>query len=146
MDTSATGIDRLSLVVTDVMRGGQPTDAGWNWLKNNGFTRVVKLNTDGEASDVAAEASGMEVIYQPIPLAEQLIFRPSYANVITAVDAIQPHTFIHCEHGEDRTGLIVGCYRVLKQGWKKSDAWAEMIQHGFHPELLGLTLFWEWAI
>ena len=63
-----------------------------------------------------------------------------------AVDAIKPGTFIHCTHGHDRTGLVVGCYRVLKQGWTKNDAYAEMLQHGFHPELLGLYLFWDWAI
>ncbi len=129
-----------------ILRGGQSTDAGWTWLKNAGITNIVKLNEATESSDRAGVALGLTLCYFPINLVDQLVFRPRYDDVMEAVNNIQPGTYIHCEHGQDRTGLVVGCYRVLKQGWKKDDAWAEMLQHGFHPELLGLTLFWEWAI
>jgi protein tyrosine/serine phosphatase len=43
--------------------------------------------------------------------------------------------FIHCEHGKDRTGLIVALYRVFYQGWPKAKAHNEMIA-------LGHSQFW----
>lgn len=139
-----TGIPNLAEVEGNILRGGQPNAAGWDFLKNSGITRVVKLNLDGDSPD--QPAAGTELVKCPIDLAEQIIFRPDYETMMQAVNAIQPATFVHCTHGQDRTGLVIGCYRVLKQGWTKDAAWAEMLQHGFHPELLGLTLFWEWAI
>jgi tyrosine-protein phosphatase SIW14 len=140
-------ISNFLTVEPGIYRGGQPDDAGWNQLfTGEQINQVVKLNTEAEASDVAAEALGMSLTYKPIPLAEQIIFEPNYEAVQEAVAAITPGTFIHCEHGQDRTGIIVGCYRVWKMGWSKDKAWAEMLQCGFHVELLGLTLFWKWAV
>lgn len=140
------GIPNLAEVDGSVLRGGQPSAGGWCWLKNSGITKIVKLNLEGDASDSSGVSLGMTQTYCPIDLADQIIFKPDYSTVMAAVNAIQPGTFVHCTHGQDRTGLVIGCYRVLKQGWTKDAAWAEMLQHGFHPELLGLTLFWEWAI
>jgi tyrosine-protein phosphatase SIW14 len=133
-------------VIPGIYRGGQPDDAGWNWLKAQGVIRVVKLNLECEGTDVAAEALGMTLFYHPIDKVEQLVFRPKYDEVKAAVGVIQPGTYIHCEHGEDRTGLVVACYRVWSGGWNKELAEKEMDDCGFHWELLGLELFWEWAV
>lgn len=38
--------------------------------------------------------------------------------------------FIHCEHGRDRTGLVVALYRVLYQGWTPTAAHQEMVSLG----------------
>ena len=138
-----TDIPNLAMVETGIYRGGQPNDAGWNWLKFIDITSVVKLNTAGEAQDVAAEALGMTVGYFPIDFDEQLFFRPTKPLVQTATQAIAAPCFIHCEHGQDRTGLIIGCWRVWQCKWSKGQAWKEMREHGFHEALLGLTLFWE---
>ncbi len=141
------GILNLRPVKPGIYRGGQPTtDAAWNWLKANGVTRIVKLNSEGDGSDIAGEALGMEMFYHPISTAQQLVYRPKYEEVQAAVKAIQPGTFVHCTHGEDRTGLVVACYRVWDDAWPKETAEQEMEDCGFHWELLGLELFWEWAV
>ena len=141
------GINNLRVFGKNRYRGGEPTPVGWVWLKEQAHVdRVIKLNDNSEGSDAPASALGMEVIYLPISPFEQLIFRPKYDDVVKAVDAIREGTFVHCKNGWDRSGLIVGCYRVWKENWAKDDAWAEMLLHGFHPELLGLTLFWEFAV
>ena len=38
--------------------------------------------------------------------------------------------YVHCEHGKDRTGLIVALYRVCHQGWSPDAAYAEMMEKG----------------
>jgi protein tyrosine/serine phosphatase len=37
---------------------------------------------------------------------------------------------VHCEHGRDRTGFVVGAYRILIQRWSIDDALAEMKAYG----------------
>lgn len=41
---------------------------------------------------------------------------------------------IHCQHGADRTGLMIAVYRMVEQGWSREAAMAEMLRggYGFH--------------
>lgn len=60
------------------------------------------------------------------------------ANDIRGVLAIMADTsrqpvFVHCEHGLDRTGLIVALYRVCKEGVSPDTAYQEMISKGHNP-------------
>ena len=130
----------------NILRGGQPDDAGWNELKSKGIDNIIKLNTDGESSDAAGEALQMSLVYAPIDFQHQIIFEPQTPLIVKAFRGIRPNTYIHCEHGQDRTGLMVGVLRRWGYKWTKDEAWKEMMEHGFHPELLGLTFFWKWAI
>jgi protein tyrosine/serine phosphatase len=142
MTTIFNGIPNLFAVEQDILRGGQPSAEGWTYLKSQGITDVIKLNTEEEGSDAPAEAMGMAVHRFPIPWWRQMLWRPKMSDVQAAVSLIAPHTLVHCKLGEDRTGIIVACYRVWKQGWSKEDAENEMLAHGFHISLQGLYGFW----
>jgi protein-tyrosine phosphatase len=50
---------------------------------------------------------------------------------------------VHCKNGWDRTGLVIGEYRVLYDNQKPDQAYAEMLRLGFHPLLHGLHEAWE---
>lgn len=41
---------------------------------------------------------------------------------------------LHCYHGSDRTGLVVGMYRIIYQNWEIEDAYEEMRkgEYGFN--------------
>lgn len=136
------GIANLFAVEQGILRGGQPNAEGWAYLQGHGILDVVKLNEESEASDEMAAKMGMNVYYFPIPWWRQMIWRPRQSDLVAAVALLKPRTFIHCERGEDRTGLVVGCFR-LSQGWTKDDAYAEMLAHGFHPALQGLQGRWN---
>jgi protein tyrosine/serine phosphatase len=138
------GIPNLAQVEPGVWRGGQPDSEGWRYLKSLGIKRDIKLNTIHEASDAVAISSGMEVIYLPINLEQMTIAKPDPSQLNTAIAAIKPDgTYVHCERGQDRTGLIVGVYRVKVEHWTKADAYQEMLKHGFHPILRGLCWSWQ---
>jgi hypothetical protein len=138
-------VPNLAQVEPGIWRGGQPTEQGWRDLRSLGITNVVKLNLESEGSDAAAERMGMKIFSAPITLPEQLGIKKAspqeIERVLTAVPA--KGTFIHCEHGQDRTGLFVAIWRVQRDGWAKADAEKEMLAHGFHKDLKGLWLFWE---
>lgn len=140
--TTIHGIENLFAVEPDIFRGGDPTPEGWAWLKGEGVCVVVKLNTQSEGTDAVAEKLGMIVHRFPICWFYQTFWHPSQSLLKAAVSLIAPHTYVHCEHGEDRTSLVVGCFR-LSQGWTKEDAWDEMLSHHFHIALQGLVRAWD---
>lgn len=138
------GIPNLSQVSTGIWRGGQPTLEGWFWLKQHGVTNVIKLNPEYEASDQPAVALGFNVQAYPIDTMEMIFGHPKPWNTLVAAKAINRRpVYIHCAHGQDRTGIVIGIYRVMHDGWTKAQAKQEMIEHGFSPELHGLYSFWE---
>jgi len=124
-----------------VWRGGQPTAAGWRALAALGVTNVVKLDTESEGSDAPAEALGMRVRRFPVGWLRQAAGDPS-ADLAAAAQAVVPGTFVHCLHGQDRTGVVVAEWRV-RHGWSKEAAEREMLAAGFHKSLGGLRRAWE---
>src|SRR5271169_4613655 len=97
------GIPNLAQVSPGVFRGGQPASfESWQWLQSRGVSNVVKLNLESEGSDIPARVLHMTVTAVPIPWNEQ-VFGPVPGGITNAVAAIKPGTFVHCEHGQDRT-------------------------------------------
>ena len=47
--------------------------------------------------------------------------------------------YLHCEHGRDRTGLLVAFYRIRYEGWSVDRAYQEWRDMGHHG-------FWDWLI
>lgn len=126
-----------------IYRGAQPRGLNaWQYLHTIGVSNVIKLDTPEQGDDSLAELIGMTVHRHPIDTTQELVTGPDPADFTAAVREIKPGTFIHCEHGQDRTGLLIGQYR-LTQGTNKPAAYQEMLDHGFHPALLGLQRYWD---
>ena len=122
-----------------IYRGGQPTTNGFIYLKSIGITNIVKLNTASEGSDEYVKNLGIRLVYVPLDKYNQLIYTPMW-KVTMAVTNIIPRTYVHCQHGQDRTGLIIADYEITIKGKSKIDAEKEMLDYGFHKSLCGL---WE---
>lgn len=141
-------VPNLEQVDPGVWRSGEPRSAaGWAYLKSLGIKTVVKLNYDTEGSDQAAIDAGLTVVYLPIPPENDLpsVFeKPNSDTIQKAVEQLAKGggVLVHCTHGQDRTGIVVGIYRVVHDGWTKDAAWTEMVNHNFHQELVGLMEFW----
>jgi tyrosine-protein phosphatase SIW14 len=149
------GIPNFVQVEPGLWRSGQPTTAAqWSYLKSIGVRHVVKLNFDSEGTDALAIAAGLDVhVLSVQPEGDQDVFdnvlntfvRPNAAALSEAerVIAEDGGVLVHCTHGQDRTGLVVGEHRVLHDRWSKADAYAEMLKNNFHAELHGLHETWE---
>jgi len=141
-------IPHFAEVDAGVYRGGQPTPAGWHYLKQLGVETVVKLDLAGEGSDADAEALGMHVVDASGPPSDLSNFwsAPDRAHLKLAVDTLsntQHPVYVHCLHGQDRTGLVVAMYRVQHDGYTPKAAYHEMRQHGFHRVFVGLLDAWH---
>jgi tyrosine-protein phosphatase SIW14 len=128
-----------------VYRGGQPSRDGWKMLKSLGIVTVIKLNYPDEGLD---DAPGFGVLDCHMPPRDfwQSIGKPDFGQVINAASYIASSAspvYVHCLHGQDRTGLVIGVWRVLFQGWTVNEAYAEMIKYGFHPDLHDVHEAWE---
>lgn len=128
----------------NIYRSGQPNAEGFIYAQDLGIYYIVKLDLGGD--DYYATHLGMEIEYQPISTFAQLGFGSIDRQVMAAVEFMRTHPkhlLVHCEHGQDRTGLVIACYRVRVCHWSKADAEQEMLAHGFHKSLLGLWHYWE---
>ncbi len=136
----AEDIPNFAQVAPGLFRGGQPTAQGFTNLLAYGVSNIVVLNC---SKDRPALAMGMRVNRFPIGLARQTILEPKSRALSGAVWAITPGTYVHCQHGQDRTGLVIACYRVSRDHWDKARAEQEMLAHHFHKSLFGLWRAWK---
>ena len=134
-------VPNLAIVAPGIYRGGQPTAEGWQAIMALGVTNVVKLNAESEGSDAEAERLGAVVHRLPISGWEQMCAGVPRERLEAACELLTPGTYVHCLHGQDRTGLVVAMYR-LRSGWTPEQAEAEMLRCGFHPLLVGLWRTW----
>jgi protein tyrosine/serine phosphatase len=141
-------IARFIVVTPQILRGAQPVSAAdYDELTEHGVRTLLDLRQE---KDVIArerdEAIRRGWEFVSIPMSP--FTSPSDAQVIEALRTItdprlQP-VFVHCQHGKDRTGLVIGLYRELDQGWTQERAYTEMREIGFNPILLGLDwYFWH---
>lgn len=127
-----------------LFRGAQPDAEGMFYLAKLGIKTIVDLNTD-DIDVERQEAESLRINFRSFPLSG--FFAPKH-DVMQQIEVILEDptaypVYVHCEHGHDRTGLVIGQYRVHKDGWTKSQAWDEMLKMGYHEVLLGLTeYFW----
>jgi protein tyrosine phosphatase (PTP) superfamily phosphohydrolase (DUF442 family) len=141
-------IPNLKLVeaskIGNIWRGGQPEfmDDFVN-LKVLGVSQIIKLNSESaEDEQDHCNTTGIAFFYCPITLTEQILTEPDLQSIRDAVGFIAEGTMVHCEHGQDRTGLVVALWRI-SQGWDVYDAREEMLAEGYHPILVGLEKAWN---
>jgi tyrosine-protein phosphatase SIW14 len=136
--TDLTSVPEFHPVSDGIFRGGHPEQNGLEDLAKLGVKTIIDLENDGsdETEVPAAAALGMKVIARPM----STFWAPSdeQANEILAMLAdpqLRP-LFIHCTLGQDRTGLMIGLYRVLFEKMNAADAYSEMLGYGFKNHLL----------
>jgi protein tyrosine/serine phosphatase len=65
-------------------------------------------------------------------------------TIVQTIVVLPKPVLLHCEHGEDRTGLAVAAYRVVVSGWTKDEAMDEALKFGYRNWLnYGLNKTWR---
>jgi protein tyrosine/serine phosphatase len=140
-----------------IFRGGRPTAAGLSHLHDYGVKTDIDLQggdlnlsdpllvnfmkwwEPGETEKAIAqekqnaESAHLNFVNLPlsslIPVTEVEDLLVDQVIDLMADKSAQP-VFVHCEHGWDRTGLVVALYRVKFEGWSADDAHAEWVANG----------------
>ncbi len=108
-------------------------------LQRLGVRTVLKLNHRGSDEERrACEAVGIRLV--EIPLAtfdiadDDAKHRQALCNAIrTLRDPLLRPIYVHCTHGVDRTGAVIGIYRRLVDGWDLEKIHREMEKFGSGP-------------
>ncbi len=123
-----------------IWRGAAPTEAGLRQLKAMGVKTVIDLRIAPKTvkkEGLYARSLGFNWINLPMgsdpPTPKQVS-----TLLATLKQAPASPVFVHCQHGADRTGCMMGIYRVTQQGWTFPRAYAEMRSDGFNPRWVKL--------
>jgi len=134
------GLENVGRVAPGVFRGAQPGKDGFATLKAMGIRTVIDMRTT-ENEKLQVEAAGMKAIAVPIQMVRNgLKEKVDHVVALMADPANQP-VYVHCRHGQDRTGIVVAAYRMKQQGWNLADAEAEMQAYGFNDVWINFKKF-----
>ena len=135
------GLPNLHRVSSRLYRSAQPSAEGMRELPALGVTTVVNLRSLHSDSEEIGT----------LPLRSEHIrmnaWHPEDEDVVRFLRIVtNPESgtvLVHCQHGADRTGLLVAVYRVVVQGWSKERAIDEMTNggFGFHPVWKNLVAY-----
>ena len=131
------GLKNFHQVADGIYRGAAPTNTGLKTLKSMGIHTIIDLRISPK--QVKAEkktAEGMGFKWINIPMGKEA---PKQKQVDTFLSTLakakgEP-VFVHCQYGADRTGCMIGIYRVQVEGWTFEKTWQEMRKYGFKPYL-----------
>lgn len=123
--------------ISDVMsRGERPGPQKLiDLCRRQGFQATVNLCAEMTAGDAliigkAGLASELQTYHIPIVDMEA----PKLAQVLELLDLLTgpgaPLTYVHCEAGKCRTGVMTACYRMAVMGWTAIDAATEARNFG----------------
>lgn len=123
------GVPNLHRVSPTLYRSAQPSAAGMRALRDMGVETIVNLRSFHSDRDaIGSTGLGYEHLYVKA-------WHPEHKEVVRFLQIVtnpkrQP-VLVHCQHGADRTGLMVALYRVAVQGWTVDAAVREMTEGGF---------------
>ena len=143
-ETSYAELPNFHQVNSQLYRGAQPKAGGLLKLKTMGIKTIVNLRgEDDHTRAEGEEAQRLGLRYHSISLPG--FSKPKDEEVQQVLDLIntaenQP-VFIHCRHGEDRTGTIIACYRITHDGWTGVEAKKEAEQYGMSWTQIGMKRY-----
>jgi protein tyrosine/serine phosphatase len=125
------GIGNFGQVNERLYRGAQPDTAALKKLKQLGIRTIIDLRKTAEVKTEAAEARLNGLVYTNLPM--RGLGRPAddqVTTVLALIETLPAPVFVHCQHGCDRTGTIIACYRVQHDGWSNKLALREAQTYG----------------
>ncbi len=129
---AANGILNFGQVDDRIYRGAQPDTIAIENLKKLGVRSLVDLRMPGEGvAREAAAARSAGLVHTNIAL--RGFSRPTPAQINAALACLTnlpAPIFVHCEHGCDRTGTLIACYRIAHDQWRETRALHEAEVYG----------------
>lgn len=117
----------------NLYRGAQPPVESVKILADKGIKTIINLRGASDqtrAEEQQARALGMKFYNLELPP----LSKPDFTQVDEALalinDPANQPVFVHCKHGEDRTGTVIACYRMTHDNWDDEQAITEAKKFG----------------
>jgi tyrosine-protein phosphatase SIW14 len=130
-------IENFGRINEHYYRGAQPKGHDFADLAALGVKTVIDLADEGDKAEEAnARAAGMRFIR--IPMTTHIAPTPDVIGKFLAIvnDPANQPVYVHCMGGRHRTGVMTAIYRMTADGWRPSQAFAEMKQYRFGADFL----------
>jgi protein tyrosine/serine phosphatase len=133
------GLGNFAKVSDELYRGEQPTAKGFARLKKMGIKTIINLRAFHSDKDLI---KGQGFYYLEIPMeANDIGDKESVAFLKAVGDKKYAPFFVHCQRGADRTGTMVGVYRMKVQGWPRQKVQGELSRFGFSETFSNLRKY-----
>ena len=127
------GVPNLHQVDEHIYRSAQPKAPGLRKLEEQLGVRTV-INLRNFNSD-KSEIRDTQLVLEEMNINTWDVRDEHVVRVLKILrDRSRGPFLVHCQHGADRTGLMMAMYRMVEQGWSREDALREMTRggYGFH--------------
>lgn len=121
-------VENFYEVAPGLYRSEQPSAEAMQAIEKMGIKTVINLrayHTDDK------EAQGTNLILRHLPLNTWNIKESVVVSALRMLKTEEKPILVHCQHGADRTGLLMALYRILDQGWTREEALEELQNGGF---------------
>jgi protein tyrosine/serine phosphatase len=148
-------LENFHEVRAGLFRGGHPDSSSFAFLESKGVRTIVDLEiangVEADGDDITQELddaakAGITVLRFPMSAFDspddEFDAMIDEIMVILADPSLGP-IYVHCAHGQDRTGLVIALERVIDEGWTPQAAHDEMLALGFHTIFVGLNDYFE---
>ena len=120
-------VSNLHQVTPTLWRSSLPDARGFAAADALGIRTVVNLRPTADTAAVPPRATLEHIPVWTWHVTDDEIL----AFLRIADDPAKQPVLVHCQHGADRTGVMIAAYRVVVQEWSKEDAIREMQRGGY---------------
>lgn len=126
-------------------RSGEPTRAGLSRLKEMGVKTLIDLRAPSEQKfDEKEAAAQLDMKYIRMVMTSAPPTKEQVNTLLNEIKKAQQDpssgkVLVHCAHGSDRTGCMIGIWRVSQEGWNYDEAYKEMRKYWFTPKFVKLS-------
>lgn len=126
-------------------RSGEPTEAGLRKLKEMGVSTLIDLRAPSERPiDEPKIAKELGLKYINLVMTSKAPTEKQVDTVLKTIKSAKEHpergsVLVHCAHGSDRTGCMIGIWRVTQEDWNYDDTYKEMRSYWFTPKFTNLS-------
>jgi protein tyrosine/serine phosphatase len=132
---AAENLPNFHTVSPGIYRGGAPTEEGLRKLRAKGVRTIIDLRiSPKQVKKEKALAESLGFRWLNLPMGSE---PPTSKQVSTLLSTLKKASgepvFVHCQHGADRTGCMIGIWRVTQENWSYPQTYKEMRKYGFKP-------------
>ena len=126
------GILNFGKISETIFRGAQPDAAAIANLDALGIKAIIDLRMPKQVSKLEESQARIHgILYTNFPM--HAFGRPADEQVhqmLSLMQTVPGPIFVHCQHGCDRTGTIIACYRIEHDHWTPEAAFQEAKHYG----------------